>query len=55
MLKADNSGAAMVADGSDIMTVVAQVCDERGNVKRLGENTLVFEVSGEGTLRNNFV
>jgi len=50
VLKADSSGTVLVADGSDIMVVVATVCDERGNVKRYGENTLKLEVSGAGSL-----
>ena len=50
LLKVDYSGTPLVADGSDIVTVVASLLDENGNVKRLGEEQIVFEVSGEGSM-----
>ncbi|MGQ7871330.1 glycoside hydrolase family 2 TIM barrel-domain containing protein [Sunxiuqinia sp. sy24] len=50
VLKADHAGAPLQADGSDLLTVVAFVEDDRGNVKRLCEDEIYFEVSGEGSL-----
>jgi len=49
-LSVDFDGTPLMADGSDIVTVVASLVDERGNVKRLGEELVVFEVEGEGRL-----
>jgi beta-galactosidase len=50
VLKADYAGSPLVADGSDFITVMAYVEDDRGNVKRLCEDEIRFEVSGEGEL-----
>jgi beta-galactosidase len=50
ILEADMDGTPLVADGSDIVTVIAKLVDADGNVKRLGEEEVVFEVSGEGTM-----
>ncbi|MBI9064793.1 MAG: hypothetical protein JEZ14_22595 [Marinilabiliaceae bacterium] len=50
VLKADYAGTPLVADGSDFITVVAYVEDDRGNVKRLCEEKIRFEVTGEGEL-----
>jgi beta-galactosidase len=38
------------ANGSDLLPVMAYVCDERGNRKRLGSNLIEFEVEGQATL-----
>lgn len=48
VLEVDFDGTPLVADGSDIVTVIAKLIDPNGNVKRLGEEEIVFEVSGEG-------
>lgn len=50
VLEADFDGTPIVANGSDIVTVVAKLVDQNGNVKRLGEEEIVFEISGEGSL-----
>jgi len=42
-----------MADGSDIVTGIASLVDEQGNVKRLGMEAVLFEVSGEGRLLGN--
>ncbi|BDD08573.1 beta-galactosidase [Fulvitalea axinellae] len=50
ILKPDFNGAALTADGSDIVTVVAYITDQDGTVKRLSEERVKFSVSGEGEL-----
>lgn len=46
----DFDGTPLVADGSDIVTVIASLTDQNGNVRRLGVDEVVFEISGEGRL-----
>jgi beta-galactosidase len=50
VLEADFDGTPIIADGSDIVTVIAKLVDPNGNVKRMGEEEVVFEVSGEGKM-----
>lgn len=50
VLKADYCGVPLVADGSDIIPVVAFMTDGRGNVKRLSNEYIEFSVEGEGEL-----
>lgn len=50
VLWVDNEGVDMVADGSDIVTVVAAITDEKGNIKRLNNGMIKFEIEGEGRL-----
>ena len=52
-LSLDNENTALVADGSDIVTVVASVIDEMGNVKRLNNQHISFEIEGEGRIIGN--
>lgn len=49
-LYADHEGTSLVADGSDFMTIVAEVTDDNGNVKRLAKENILFSVEGEGTI-----
>ena len=35
ILWADNEGTETIADGSDLITVIAAIADENGNIKRL--------------------
>tara|TARA_R110001592_G_scaffold163037_1_gene396740 strand:+ start:16069 stop:18735 length:2667 start_codon:yes stop_codon:yes gene_type:complete len=49
-LKLDNDGIDLLADGSDFVTVIASITDKAGNVKRLNNSILQFEISGEGSL-----
>lgn len=49
-LEADYSGQPLVADGSDFITVIASITDDNGNVKRLNNKYIEFEVTGEGEL-----
>jgi beta-galactosidase len=50
VLEADFDGTPLLADGSDIVTIIAKLVDGKGNVKRLGEEEVVFEVTGEGKM-----
>ena len=46
----DNMGNDLVADGSDFTTVVAAVTDKDGNIKRLNNYYIKFQVEGEGRI-----
>ncbi|MBV5312738.1 MAG: hypothetical protein JZU47_05535 [Prolixibacteraceae bacterium] len=50
ILEPDFDGTHLIADGSDIVTVIAKMVDENSNVKRLAEEDIVFEVTGEGSM-----
>lgn len=50
LLWTDNEGTSLEANGSDCVTVIAAVADDQGNIKRLNNYTIRFEVDGEGTL-----
>ncbi|GGZ81743.1 glycoside hydrolase family 2 protein [Algibacter mikhailovii] len=43
-------GIPLTANGSDFVPVIASIVDDNGNVKRLTENHIKFEVEGEGTI-----
>lgn len=45
-----DGGLQPVANGSDIIQVVASVTDKDGHIKRLTQEEIVFEVEGEGVL-----
>ena len=49
-LRLDDEGMRMEADGSDVVTVIAEVVDKRGTVKRLNNSIIRFTVEGEGRL-----
>lgn len=44
------SGTVPVANGSDIVQIIASVTDKDGNIKRLTQEDICFEVEGEGVL-----
>ncbi|MCQ0111836.1 glycoside hydrolase family 2 protein [Zhouia amylolytica] len=46
----DNENTNLVANGSDLVTVVAAVTDKNGTVKRLNNSLVQFEVEGEAEL-----
>ena len=46
----DDEGTGLKADGSDLITVVAGVTDRNGNIKRLNNYFIEFEIEGEGRL-----
>ena len=50
LLKLDNEGTPLKADGSDMVTVVAAVADAQGNIKRLNNYSIRFEIEGPGRL-----
>ena len=50
VVRLDNDSVALTADGSDVVTVIAEVVDKRGTVKRLNNSQLRFTVEGEGRL-----
>lgn len=49
----DDEGVKLHANGSDFVTVVAAITDDEGNIKRLNNSILKFEVSGEGEILGN--
>lgn len=49
-LKVDNEGMALHADGSDFVTVIAEITDKNGNVKRLNNYYVKFFIEGEGRI-----
>ena len=49
-LRLDNEGVPLKADGSDVVTVVAEIVDKRGTVKRLNNSVIRFSIEGEGRL-----
>jgi len=50
ILKLDNDGVDLVANGTDFVTVVASIADKIGTVKRLYNNNVEFTVEGEGRI-----
>lgn len=52
-LYADAMGRDLVADGSDIMVIVAEVTDDNGNVRRLAKDEIKFSVHGYATIVDN--
>ncbi|WP_370789118.1 glycoside hydrolase family 2 protein [Bacteroides nordii] len=49
-LRVDDDGLSLKADGSDVVTVIAEVVDKDGVVKRLSNTSVKFTVSGEAEL-----
>ncbi|MCC8172692.1 MAG: glycoside hydrolase family 2 protein [Parabacteroides sp.] len=50
VLRIDNEGTELKADGSDVVTVVASIADKNGNIKRLNNDYIRFTVEGEGRI-----
>lgn len=50
ILWADNEGTETIADSSDLITVIAAIADENGNIKRLNNYHIKFEIEGPGEL-----
>lgn len=50
ILWADNEGTETIADGSDLITVIAAIADENGDIKRLNNYHIKFEIEGPGEL-----
>ncbi|WP_455590711.1 glycoside hydrolase family 2 TIM barrel-domain containing protein [Bacteroides sp.] len=53
LLWVDNQGVNLEANGSDFVTVVAAVADKNGNIKRLNNYTIKFQIEGEGRILGN--
>ncbi|MCR4859136.1 MAG: glycoside hydrolase family 2 [Bacteroidales bacterium] len=49
-LRVDDAGVPFVANGSDIVTVIASITDEQGEVRDLAKEVVIFEVEGEGEI-----
>ncbi|WP_294455547.1 glycoside hydrolase family 2 TIM barrel-domain containing protein [uncultured Bacteroides sp.] len=49
-LRLDNEGMQLHADGSDKVTVIAEITDKNGNVKRLNNYYVRFFIEGEGSI-----
>ena len=50
LLMVDNENMKLEANGSDYVTVIAAIADDMGNIKRLNNYTIHFEIEGEGEL-----
>lgn len=50
MLWADSEDTEMTADGSDLITVIAAITDDNGNIKRLNNSHILFEIEGPGEI-----
>lgn len=53
ILWVDNEQTETMADGSDLITVVAAIADDNGNIKRLNNYHIQFEIEGPGELVAN--
>lgn len=53
ILWVDNEQTETTADGSDLITVVAAIADDNGNIKRLNNYHIQFEIEGPGELVAN--
>ena len=50
LLWIDNENVNLEANGSDFVTVVAAISDKNGNIKRLNNYFVKFEIEGEGRI-----
>ncbi len=50
VLTVENNGAPFLANGTDFVRIIASVTDRNGNVKRLNNSDIRFEIEGEGTI-----
>ena len=53
LLWADDEGVPLQANGSDMVVVVAAIADNNGNIKRLNNYEIMFEIEGPGELVAN--
>lgn len=49
----DDENVKMKANGSDMVTVIAAITDDNGNIKRLNNYAVYFTIEGEGELVGN--
>lgn len=52
-LRLDDERLSLRADGSDFVTVIAEIVDKDGSVKRLNNQSIRFTISGEGRILGN--
>lgn len=52
-LRIDDEGTPLKADGSDVVTVIAELVDKDGAVKRLNNTSVRFTATGAGRLLGN--
>lgn len=50
ILELENKNIPLVANGSDMITVIASIVDKNGIVKRLNNDIIKFEIKGEGSI-----
>ncbi len=50
LVHVDNDGLSLVADGADFVPVIAEIADRNGNIRRLSEGEIVFDVQGEAAV-----
>lgn len=50
ILRLDNEGTELKANGSDFVTVVASIADNDGNIKHLNNYYVKFHIEGEGRI-----
>lgn len=50
ILWADDEGTGLIANGSDIVAIIAAVADDKGVIKRLNNQFIKFTVQGEGRI-----
>lgn len=50
VLWVDDEGTGVTANGADLVTVVAGIADKEGNIKRLNNYFVKFDVEGEATI-----
>lgn len=53
-IRVDDDGLPLRADGSDVVTVIAEIVDEKGTVKRLNNTSVRFTVTGEAALVGDY-
>lgn len=46
----DDENVRMEADGSDMVTVIAAIIDDKGTIKRLNNQQILFSIEGQGRL-----
>ena len=52
-LSMKNQEIPIVANGSDFVVITASITDQDGNIKRLNNSTIRFEIEGQGVLIGN--
>ncbi|QZT37977.1 hypothetical protein K5X82_03525 [Halosquirtibacter xylanolyticus] len=53
VLRVDDNQIDLLADGNDVVPIIASICDKDGNIKRLNNRHIIFTVEGEGSIVAN--